>query len=451
MEEKNFGEKILSWARNSITLKLFLLLFLVLILLIPAFAIKSLVEERASRNIEVMREINQKWGDKLKIEGAVVVVPYKSFKGSTVVYEGYFFPDSFTVNSKLNAQTKQRGIFKTNVYTGDFELTAEFDGLKAVNSNPNNVPLWDQAFVLIGINHPESVSSDVSAIWNEKSYKFEPGLESKATIFANAQPREKLFTNGFHLNLPLDKEIDIQNQKYTLKATFKANGSGELNFLPMSLGKTKVDVQANWADPSFIGSYLPVSSEITDNGFTASWSVNNFAKSSIPAQFDQTVKYNSFGLSLLEPLTHYQKVTRSVKYSSLFLILTFILILVLERLTKMKIHPLQYLFVGLAMLLFHLLLLSTSEYLGFSLSYGIASIATIGLISLYSRSLFAKKSYSLILAGSLLVLYGFLFFLLQSKDYTLLVGSISLFILLALFMYLTRNINKQAATDDNQK
>jgi inner membrane protein len=122
-----------------------------------------------------------------------------------------------------------------------------------------------------------------------------------------------------------------------------------------------------------------------------------------------------------------------------------------EKLTKTRLHALQYLLVGLAMILFYVLLLSISEYLSFELAYGIASIATIGLIGLYSLSLFEKKLYSIILAVSLLVLYGFLFFLLQAKDYSLLIGSISLFSLLALFMYLTRNINKQDPTVNNTK
>ena len=47
----------------------------------------------------------------------------------------------------------------------------------------------------------------------------------------------------------------------------------------------------------------------------------------------------------------------------------------------------------------------------------------------------------LVIAGVLAILYGFLYVNLQLQDYALLLGSIGLFVMLAVVMYLTRNID----------
>ena len=132
---------------------------------------------------------------------------------------------------------------------------------------------------------------------------------------------------------------------------------------------------------------------------------------------------------------------RSVKYAILFIGLTFSLFFVVEIMQKKPFHPLQYVLVGLALVIFFTLLLSISEFLLFDISYLIASIATISLITLYAKSHFKSWSIAGVFAGVIGLIYGFIFVLIRLEDTALLVGSIGLFVILALAMYASRKIN----------
>ncbi len=147
-----------------------------------------------------------------------------------------------------------------------------------------------------------------------------------------------------------------------------------------------------------------------------------------------------FGVELLNTVDHYTKNERTVKYAFLLITLTFAVYFFCEVLKKQKVHPLQYGLVGAALVIFFILLLSLSEHIGFDPAYGVASVATILLITLYSRSIFSEKKYAMVAGGLLVVLFGFIYIILQLEDYALLAGSIALFVIIALIMYLTRKV-----------
>jgi inner membrane protein len=150
---------------------------------------------------------------------------------------------------------------------------------------------------------------------------------------------------------------------------------------------------------------------------------------------------STFGIKLFMSVDHYHKVTRSVKYGVLFIALTFAAFFLFDMMSKLSIHPFQYLLVGFAMSLFYLLLLSLSEHLDFTFSYIVSSVCTIGLIVGYSSYALVLKRRSLILSVLLLLLYACLFILLQLEDYALLYGTIVLLAVLALIMSLTRKVD----------
>jgi inner membrane protein len=125
----------------------------------------------------------------------------------------------------------------------------------------------------------------------------------------------------------------------------------------------------------------------------------------------------------------------------MFLALTFAVFFFVEIFTGKKIHPVQYLLVGLALILFYSLLLSFSERFGFEIAYLIASIATVGLITTYSYSIFKHKLQTAIMFLLLCILYTFLFVILRLEDTAFLIGSIGLFIILGVCMYISRKIN----------
>jgi inner membrane protein len=132
---------------------------------------------------------------------------------------------------------------------------------------------------------------------------------------------------------------------------------------------------------------------------------------------------------------------RTVKYALLFIALTFCLFFFIEILKKRSVHPLQYILVGLALCIFYTLLLSVSEYTGFNIAYVIASVATIGLITAYTYSIFKQAGVAIALTSFLSALYGFIYILIQLQDGALLFGSIGLFILLAIVMFYSRRID----------
>jgi inner membrane protein len=194
---------------------------------------------------------------------------------------------------------------------------------------------------------------------------------------------------------------------------------------------------------------------VRGTGFEALWKVSWFGRS-YPQQWRtdeagevasaDALNGSAFGVELLVPVDAYQKTERARKYGVLFLLLTFLTFFLYEQFNPFSLHPVQYLLVGSALCLFYLLLLSVSEHLPFGLSYLMASAATVLLIGGYSMAILRGALRALLMTVVLGALYGYLYVLLQLEDYALLLGSVGLFVILALVMYLTRRIDWSART-----
>ena len=213
-------------------------------------------------------------------------------------------------------------------------------------------------------------------------------------------------------------------------------------FLPVG-ETTNVIVKSNWSDPSFTGYYLPDNRKIQSDGFTAEWNINylnrNYPQSWIGNK--HKIDFSAFGLELLLPVDQYQKTMRTVKYAILFISMTFLSFFMIELLGKKNIHPVQYMLIGFALLIFYSLLLSLSEHIDFTFAYLISGIAIIFIITSYTKSVLADNKQTGIIAGILIILYTYLYVVLQLQDYALLIGTIGLFAALTIVMYLTRNID----------
>jgi inner membrane protein len=215
-----------------------------------------------------------------------------------------------------------------------------------------------------------------------------------------------------------------------------------LKFVPV--GKTTdIEISSVWNTPSFTGAFLPDERQINDSGFVAKWNIlqlnRNFPQTWVNNKYN--IEESAFGVNLLLPVDQYQKSMRSAKYAIMFIALTFIIFLFVEILNKKRIHPVQYILVSFGLLLFYTLLLSLAEHIGFNLAYVISGAAIVGLITSYSQSIFKKTKLTLIMGGALSFLYIFLFVVLQLQDFALILGSIGLFIILAIIMYLSRKID----------
>jgi inner membrane protein len=153
------------------------------------------------------------------------------------------------------------------------------------------------------------------------------------------------------------------------------------------------------------------------------------------------VEGSAFGVNLVQPADIYQQAERAVKYAVLFVVLTFLVFFLWEIFQAALVHPVQYVFVGFALCLFYLLLVSLSEHTGFDRAYGVSSVATTLMIAGYSRAVLRGTKPALSVAAALGGLYGFLYLLLRLEDYALLAGTVGLFLILALVMYVTRRMD----------
>jgi len=230
------------------------------------------------------------------------------------------------------------------------------------------------------------------------------------------------------------------NDAISFSSTISINGSEQLMFTPV--GKvTTVKLASAWPDPSFTGGQLP-EHNITDTGFVATWKnlahTRNFPQAWKESRYD--LESASFGADLFIAVNGYQKTMRSVKYAILCILLTFAAFFIIETVNKKSVHPFQYALIGLALILFYTLLLSFSEYTGFNSAYAIASVATIGLIAWFVRGILNSSKLTGLLGAILALMYTYIFTILQLQDYSLILGSIGLFLTLAVIMHFSKKI-----------
>ncbi len=236
--------------------------------------------------------------------------------------------------------------------------------------------------------------------------------------------------------------MPLHKYKILFNITLKLKGSEQLHFIPLS-GDSRFTLHSTWSNPSFDGNNLPSVRTVNDSGFTAMWTFNkaNLPFGTVLSDFKYDEKSLAFGVTMIQPADGYAKTNRCIKYAILFIGLTFSLFFIIELMQKKAVHPVQYILIGLALIIFYTLLLSISEFIRFDFSYLIAAVATISLISLYAYGHFRSRKTAGIFAGALSLLYGFTFILIRLEDTALLIGSIGLFIILAIVMYFSRKIN----------
>jgi inner membrane protein len=293
--------------------------------------------------------------------------------------------------------------------------------------------LWNDAFLTVGIPDMRAIQDAVKVNWSGETREFGPGAIGKG-----------VFESGIQVPLHGMKE-PLTSSTSSFSFEVKLAGSKTLNFLPFGK-ETEVTLHSTWSNPSFVGAYLPSSHEISDQGFTAGWKVLHLGRNYPQQWLDMEVKpealnESAFGVNLLFPVETYQMTTRSAKYAILFILLTFVTFFFFEIFNKIRIHPVQYLLVGFALCLFYLLLLSLSEHFSFGLSYLVAAIATVTMVTSYSLGVLKAGKRAVLMGAVLGGLYGYLYILLQLQDYALLMGSFGLFFILGLIMFITRKLN----------
>ncbi|NND64041.1 MAG: cell envelope integrity protein CreD [Flavobacteriaceae bacterium] len=440
--------KFTSWLRNSITARMLVVGFLLVVLLIPLEFVKSLISERAYRQEEVVREINDKWGNEVILSGPILKVPYKTYKQEKVYiqktksYEikteeilnyAYVFPENLDIVSLVKSKEEplKRSIYESVVFTADLAVEGNFPKIDFAEKDIDSTDiLWDKISVLIKTTNLKGIRNTL-----------EVNMANQALSMTPKYSQEYLNTVQSEAIKDLSEE---KNGPLPFSFSMKINGSQSLQFIP--IGKeTKVQMESNWQSPSHTGKYLPEdgSREITANGFKASWKVLQ-----INRQFEQEffnhlpdLSEFAFGTKLIVTVDEYQKSERAAKYGFMVIGLTLLVFLLIQLASKIYIHPFQYVMIGLALVMFYTLLISISEHSSFLKAYLIAAFSVLGLITLYSRVILKGFKFPMLVSLSLASLYGFIYVIIQLEKYALLVGSIGLFVILAIVMFASRKID----------
>lgn len=426
--------------RNSLMFKLVMLSVLALLLLIPALLISGLVRDRESQKEEAVTDIASKWAGTQQITGPYLSIPYTRYtlvdqgKGKPERIESVraywqLLPENLTVEGEIMPEKRHRGIFDVMVYRSTMLIKGQFSRLDWRKPDVPEAQIhYNEAELVMGI-------SDLRGIKEQPQLKFGANPISFKAGISNTEVVE----SGIHAPITLQSLTDAVQ---SFEISLNLNGSQSLKFVPMGR-KTDVSLRSTWPSPSFNGSFLPDSRQISDQGFSAQWSVlhlnRNFPQSWSSGKYN--LDESAFGLDLLSTAGNYQKIYRALNYALLFIGFTFLIFFFVEVLKEMQVHPLQYLLVGFALLIFFTLLLSISEYLSFNLSYGIATVATLGLIGGYVKSILRSGAMAGLMTALLGLLYTFIFIILQLEDLALLIGSIGMFCILATVMFLSRKVD----------
>jgi inner membrane protein len=415
--------------------KLAFLCVLILILIIPFVFIDSLVDERRGLLNSTTEEISDSFGGSQTILTPVIMQTYLAINrrdGQEEVLNRYIIPEMLNMTGELKSDVKKRSIYSVPVYTGTFRISASF-----VMPEPlNRFTVAGTVYALSGAPLLGFSVSDSKGLKTFPTFNVN-GVVSKtgASVRANSLNFIVFPIDSFKAGDSIEAEILLE-----------LNGTKSLDFNATGI-ESEITLSGNWAEPGFNGFILPDERTVSDTGFTAKWRTTSLAREQFAEQYYMPGSYywfgaEAFGLSLITSVNDYSLINRAVKYGFLVVLLTFFVIFLLEILLKYRFHLVQYGFVGVALAVFFLLLLSISEYTGFTAAYLVASLALLALITIYIHAVFKRKATA-IFTTFLTALLTFIYVLLNLDAYALLVGSLFVFIFLAVGMLVTRKVDWQ--------
>lgn len=440
---------------KTLGFKIIIIVVLGLLLLIPMTFINSVVRDRIRYQNEAISSIIEPVGDSANIQGVVIAIPYlEKFIDSDTKEIGYtrkyifYMPNEYNVTGDVEVTSLSRGIFKAPIFNSKLNITGRFDKYNAeiYNLDENNtIILYDEAMIILGIGNKKNLMKlpNILINQNEELKYYEKNINIDLNMFNNkflyTISRDSIL-NGFDFNITMD----IQ-------------GGNSLIITPLASENT-FKISSKWKDPSFTGGFLPTKREVNNNGFNAEWNIASFntsftkywtsdENSNRLNNIDNNQYYNSNQesnnvlISFLLLNDNYQKTSRSVKYAILFIFIPFFVLFLCEVLSKKRIHPVQYILIGIANAIFYLLLLAISEHINFNISYFLSALMVTALTSIYIGYIIKSPRYTISMAIVESLIYIFLFGILQLTDYALLMGTLGLFAVIALAMYFTRNVD----------
>ncbi|MZO57246.1 cell envelope integrity protein CreD [Klebsiella pneumoniae] len=409
----------------------------IVLLSLPLMMVRELINERADYRNEVVDAIEQSTSGSQKLAGPLIAIPItetltRMENQKEVNYQRswvyYWLPESLAVAGKQTVESRRVGIYSGQVWHNVLQIKASFDPLRLAALRKTNIVLGQPRLVVsvgdargIGAIHAPEVNGNVLSV--------EPGLGISGD------------GAGIHMPMPALAE---DNKPLAIAFSLDLNGTGEFSLVPLGRN-SELQLTSNWPHPGFLGSFLPTQREVSAAGYRAHWQSSWFAND-MGSYFkdDMEIPWSrlpAFSADVMSLADQYQLTDRATKYAILLIGLTFMAFFVFESLTRRPLHPMQYLLVGLSLVLFYLVLLALSEHIGFTAAWLAASLSGAVMNGIYLQAVLRGWRNSLLFVAALLLLDGVMWFLLHSEDSALLLGTGVLALALSVLMFLTRRVD----------
>lgn len=409
---------------------------LALSMVIPGLFVGSLVEDRTKRAAEVAHQISAVAGGEQTFLGPTLAIPYadRSRQDAYMV-----FPAVAAATIKTVTEERRRSLFQVPVYQADVRMDASFDLVGVASSAPAGAALdWSRAEIVVGVSHARGALADATLSADGKTATLTPAEAASWLTISGDPARLKLTFLGARADA-----FAKPNARFSVTASLRFSGAQRIALL--AYGKTtKLSAQGDWPNPGFDGGFLPTRRMVGAHGFTAEWSVPFIARgvrAEGPMDSLALLDATALGTSFIEIADPYQSVSRCQKYMLLFVGLVFLAYFAFELTARKRVHPAQYVLVGIAQIIFYLLLLSLAERTGFDAGFLIAGSATVVLLAVNAGWVFASRLQGIRALVSFTLLYVSIYVLLRMEDNALLVGAIASFLAVAATMYITRRID----------
>jgi len=424
--------------------KLALIAGIVVATILPNLLIFELVRERETRQTGVEQELTRVWGPVQQVYSPILVVPFRS---GPLMARQYIklAPTSLEVTANLLPQQRKRGWFQATVYDARIDMQGSFlvpdeSRLRDMVGDRSGQFAWNESFMAFGTsgNLAGFRSEDRIAI-NGIDTPWQPCLElirdertcSGASLILAKTPAEATQPTGF---VP-----------FKLTASLRGTTSFNVLYGGKELNAT---IRSSWPTPSFRGDVLPMTSNVTSGGFDAQWQTLEIGAPRLSTSsiiLDPGLwKGVTIGVDLIEATPIYRMVNRVAKYSLLFVVLSFATYVAFELLSRLRVHVVQYGMLALSLSLFSLLLLSLSEPIGYTAGYAASAGLVLIQSTLYTAAIARRAAPALVFAGMLASLFAFLYVLLGLETYSLMIGSLALFVVVSALMALTQTVNWSA-------
>ncbi|CAN5226152.1 cell envelope integrity protein CreD [soil metagenome] len=465
-------------ARRSLGMKLLLVFGLALLMSIPALFVFGLLIERTHRAERVGDEIGDLMGGKQTFLGPVIAVPYARPVSSTstqpppvitpdpsgVIVQPlattvsetgvwYIFPTRGQIDVATDSEVRKRSLFRVAVYEADVSYSAQFDLSRAGAEAPAGAVFdWSRAELVVGASDARCARADIGLKVGGRSAVLTPStLDPSVNLTYTPQEGRSPITDGARSELKLFgtplTEADRASGAVSVSGKTTFSGAQRIAVLAFA-GTTQASIKGDWPHPSYNGGFLPARQDKqgpgAGKGFNAAWSVP-FVARGIPAEGNSgalsRLGATELAVSFVEPANPYQSVSRSLKYAPMFIGMVFLAFFLFETTTGRRVHPAQYILIGLAQVLFYMLLLSIAEHTGFDIGFALAAVATVSLISAYAGWTFDSRRQGVRALIAFTFLYGLIYVLMRLEDYALLVGALTSFAAIAAVMYFTRKLD----------